>query len=131
VLNDGDINTWIQTGGDTSNYFYSYFDSTQIPDGAVISSVVVSGECSNGSGGSTSFSCTLGSTVAVGSLTSEASYSFALSRPGGGTWTKADVAAMYVLCQVNADGNGNPVRAKSQWLTVTYVLSGAYFVTIY
>jgi hypothetical protein len=60
----------------------------------------------------------------IGSFTADnANYAFTVARPGGGTWTKAEVGTMYLYVACDGQGNGNPTRVRSSILTVYYSLA--------
>lgn len=131
--NDGDNGTYMSWPGDTAGATTNYYDHTDVPDGAVISDVSVSGLWSAGSAAATcNYTCWLsGNSTNLGTIGDVASYSSSISRPGGGTWTKTDVQNMYITWTSLQTGNSNVMRLKSSALTVTYVLSGFYVVSIY
>lgn len=130
--NDGDGGTYQWWPGNAGGSNDCAFDSTVIPSGATISSVVVSGLWGAGSPAATAaFSVVLGAaSLALGVVGDVASYAFAVPRPGGGAWTKADIAAMAVRVSSLSTGNGNAMRLKSSVLTVTYTLGGTFFVAL-
>lgn len=125
--NDGDADTYQSWPADTLGTNDNYYDSTGLPDGAVISSVSVSGLWGPGDGNTgaayVNFTCHLAaSTTDLGSLGDVTGYGSGIAKPGGGTWTKADVASMYVRWSSLALGNNNPMKIKSSVLTVYYTL---------
>jgi hypothetical protein len=125
-MNDGDDSTFVYIVGSSAGFFTMAYDNTTIPTGAVITSVSVSGNCSNNTAGAAqTWTCYLGATPAViGSFTTDnTNYSFTVARPGGGTWTKADLGTMYLYVACDANGNGNPQRVRSSILTVYYNLA--------
>lgn len=122
--NDGDNGTYQWWPGDTVGSNDNYYDSTQIPTSAVISSVFVSGLWGAGSApATTNFTCHLGgNTTNLGTIGDVTSYSGEIARPGGGTWTKADILAMFIRWTSLATGNGNAMKLRSSTLTVYYTL---------
>lgn len=125
--NDGDPDTYMAWPADTAGTTDNYYDSTGIPDGAVISSVSVSGLWGSGAGNTgtayANFTCHLAaSTTDLGSIGDVSGYGGGIARPGGGTWTKTDVASMYIRWTSLTLGNGNNMRLKSSVLTVYYTL---------
>lgn len=130
--NDGDNGTYQGIAGNTVGSNDCTFDTTGIPNGAQISDVTVSGLWGAGSAPATASmqGIRAGISVALGVIGDVASYSFSIPRPGGGTWTKADVAALTVRTTSLGSGNGNFIRQKSMALTVTYTLGGNFFIAI-
>ena len=130
--NDGDADTYQWLAGNVGGTNDNYYDSTGIPDGAVISSVVVSGLWGAGSAAATSnFTAHLGgNTTNLGTIGDVSGYGSGIAKPGGGTWTKADVAAMFVRFTGLGTGNGNAMRLKSSVLTVYYTLPATNLASI-
>lgn len=131
--NDGDNDTYMGQPGDTAGANSNYYDHTDVPVGAVISAVSVSGLWAAGSAPATcNYTCWLsGNSTDLGTLGDVGSYSSGISRPGGGTWTRTDIQNMYITWTSLGTGNGNEMRLKSSVLSVTYVMSGFYVVSIY
>jgi len=131
--NDGNNGTYQAWPGDTAGTNSNYYDYTQIPDGAIISNVAVSGEWGAGSASATaSFRYVDGSSETLGSVGDVASYSFSSNlHPSGAAWTKANVATMHMDTVSLQTGNGNTMKLYSSVLSVTYVMSGDMFVSIY
>lgn len=132
--NDGDNETYQGWPGDTAGTQSNLYDNSVIPDGAIIQSVGVSGLWDAGSPPATcTVRCHLGAdnTLLDSALNDVSSYSYDIARPGGGSWTKADIGGMSVQWSSNQTGNGNNMRLKSSVLTVTYILSGETFVSIF
>ena len=130
--NDGDGGTYQWFPGNAGGSNDNQYDAPSIPDGADISGVVVSGLWGAGSApATTAVSAVLGvSSVALGVIGDVSSYAFAVPRPGGGQWTKTDIAALAIRFSSLATGNGNAMRLKSSVLAVTYVLGGTMFIAL-
>lgn len=130
--NDGDNGTYQWWPGNIGGSHDNLYDHTAIPDGAQISSVVVSGLWGAGSPSAvTAASVILGAqTLALGTIGDVASYGFAVPRPGGGDWTKSDIQTMRIRFSSLQSGNGNAMRLRSSVLQVTYILGGTYFVAM-
>lgn len=130
--NDGDNDTYQWWPGNIAGSHDNLYNGAALPAGASISSVVVSGLWGAGSAPAiTNVSAILGvNSVALGSIGDVASYAFAVPRPGGGTWTKADIEALRIRFSSAQTGNGNAMRLKSSVLSVTYVLAGSLFVAL-
>jgi len=131
-MNDGLDGTFVSIVGTSAGAFTLQYDSTVIPTGAAITSVSVSGNCSNNAGGAAqTWTCYQGATPAVcGSFTTDnTSYSFTVPRPGGGVWTKAEVGTMYLYVACDGQGSGNPMRVRSSILTVYYGLPAGALVS--
>jgi hypothetical protein len=131
-MNDGDDGTFLFIVGSSAGSFWLMYDSTVIPTGAAITSVGVSGNCSNNTAGAAqTWTCYQGATPAVcGSFTTDnTNYSFTVARPGGGTWTKAELGTMKIYVSCDANGNGNPMRVRSSILTVYYGLPPAALIS--
>lgn len=124
-LNDGDADTYQFTPGNGGGANDTYYDSTVIPAAAVITSVVVSGLWGSGSAAATvNYTAYLGaSTTDLGTIGDVSGYGAAIARPGGGSWSKADIATLYVKFTSLATGNGNAIRLKSSALTVYYTFA--------
>lgn len=131
-LNDGDAGTYQWTAGNGVGANNTYFDSTGIPDGAVISSVSVSGLWGAGSSTATvNYTCYLGgNTTNLGTIGDVSGYGSGIDKPGGGTWTKADVGNMYVKFTSLGTGNGNAIRLKSSSLTVYYSFIPTHYASV-
>jgi len=132
--NDGDAGTYQGWPGDTAGTNANFYDYTQIPDGAIISSVSVSGLWGAGSAPATaSFRFVIGvSSDTLGTINDVTSYSFnRTTKPGGGAWTKADVQSLHMNTVSLQTGNANLMKLRSSVLSVFYVLSGEIFIPIY
>jgi hypothetical protein len=131
-MNDGDDATFNSIVGSGAGAFTLLYDETVIPTGAAITSVSVSGNCSNNSGGAAQvWTCYLGAAnTVIGSFTADnTNYAFTVARPGGGTWTKAELGTMYLYVACDGLGGGNPMRVRSSVLTVYYGLPASALVS--
>jgi len=130
--NDGDNGTYQGWPGDTPGSNDNYYDNTQIPDSAVISSVSVSGEWGAGSGAATAnYTCHLGgNTTNLGTIGDVTGYGAGIAHPGGGNWTKADVGSMFIRWTSLSTGNGNEMKLKSSVLTVYYTLPATNLASV-
>jgi hypothetical protein len=131
-MNDGDDSTFLFIVGTSAGSFYMQYDNTTIPTGAAITGVSVSGNCSNNAGGAAqTWTCYLGGVgTVIGSFTTDnTNYAFTVSKPGGGTWTKAELGTMYLYVACDGNGNGNPMRVRSSILTVYYGLPPAALIS--
>jgi len=125
-MNDGLDGTFVSIVGTSAGAFTLLYDETVIPTGSAITSVSVSGNCSNNAGGAAqTWTCYLGAAnTVIGSFTADnTNYAFTVARPGGGTWTKAEIGTMYLYIACDGNGNGNPMRVRSSILTVYYGLA--------
>jgi len=131
--NDGDNGTYMGFPGNASGSNDCTFDTTGIPNGAQISDVSVSGFWGAGSAPATAaFQAILPpNSLSLGVVGDVASYGFSIPRPGGGIWTKGDVALLTVRVTSLATGNGNLVRLKSMALTVTYTVGGTFILAMH
>lgn len=122
--NDGDNGTYQWNAGDQAGTNDNYYDSTQIPAGAVISSVIVGGFWGAGSAAATvNYTAHLGgNTTNLGTIGDVSAYGADVTRPGGGTWTKADIGSMFIRWTSLLTGNGNAMKLKSSGITVYYTL---------
>jgi hypothetical protein len=130
--NDGNFDTFQGWPGFTAGSNDCLFDHTLVPDGATISSVVTSSLWDAGSAPAVvAVSCILGvNSVALGNVGDVASFAFSVPRPGGGIWTKTDLATMRIRVTSLQSGNGNNMKLRSSVLTVTYTLGGTMFVAL-
>ena len=125
-MNDGDDATFNYIVGSSAGFFTMLYDSTVIPTGSAITGVYVSGNCSNNTGGAAqTWSCYLGAAnTVIGTFNTDLSnYYFQVARPGGGTWTKAELGTMYLYVACDGAGGGNPMRVRSSVLSVYYGLA--------
>jgi len=131
--NDGDENTYQFIAGNASGTNSNFYDHSGIPAGAVITSVVVTGTWGNGSAAATtSVVAHLGGNQTVlGTIGDVAGYGFVIARPGGGSWTRADIDVMWVAWTSLATGNGNAIRLRSSVLQVTYGLPATFLSSVF
>lgn len=132
--NDGDDATYQGWPGDTAGTNSNFYDYGSVPAGAVISNVAVSGNWGAGSAPATaSFRFSDGTnSVTMGTINDVTSYSFnSNTAPDGSSWDITDIQNFRLNVVSLQTGNGNAMKLKSSVMTVTYVLSGDIFVSIY
>jgi len=125
--NDGDNGTYQGIAGDQVGAMSNFYNNAAVSDTWPIGSINVSGLWGAGSASaSVTVKCWLGgSSITLGTIGDVSSYSFSTAtKPGGGAWTKADVASMFIEFASAGSGNGNTIRHKSSQLIVSYVVNG-------
>jgi hypothetical protein len=120
---DDDDTTYISSAGNGQAEQYSTGPNS-IPSGSTINSVSVYSRArkESGSGATWSVRLYLGASYTASSAhfftTSYVSFTDVLSRPGGGTWTLADLSTVEV--RFTGTGSTIPKRCSSLWLIVDY-----------
>ncbi|MCW5776539.1 MAG: hypothetical protein KIS87_08885 [Phycisphaeraceae bacterium] len=126
INSPNDDDTSYITGAEGQRQDFTPGSLAAVPDDAEITSVSVNMRAARdgGSNGTVRANHILDATTVNGTTrVAEASYSnftdTYTAKPGGGTWTKADIAALIVQLE-NVTGDANVVRVTTLTLTVTW-----------